>query len=128
MRGVPWGGWRAAGLAALLAGGCCAALAQPAPAFEPFLKRFRAAVAANDALAVADLTALPFLFDSVPRERAGFVRIYPQLFTAKVRQCLQRAAPVAEDGQQVMFCAPYGFYFGVRGGAWKLVEFGADGG
>lgn len=128
MGSVPWRRWRAAGLAGLVAALCSVATAQPTPAFDAFLKRFRAAVAANDAQAVADLTALPFLFDSVPRDRAGFVRIYPELFTAKVRQCLQRAAPVAEDGQQVMFCAPYGFYFGVHGGDWKLVEFGADGG
>ncbi len=128
MRGVPWQGWRAAGLAAWLLVGVCAVPAQPTPGFEAFLKRFRTAMAANDAQAVADLTALPFLFDSRPRDRAGFVRIYPELFTAAVRRCLQRATPVAEDGRQVMFCAPYGFYFGVHDGAWRLIEFGADGG
>lgn len=81
----------------------------------------------NDGAAVASLTRLPFLFEGMPRDRRGFLAIYPRLFDTGVRRCLARAVPVAEDGAKVLFCRPYAFYFRPVNGAWRLVEFGADG-
>lgn len=97
------------------------------PEFTAFHARFRNAVAANDAAAVADLVRLPFLFDGKSRDRREFLRIYPALFTPNVRRCFASASAVVEDRGRVIFCAPYAFYFERRGGAWKLDAFNADG-
>ena len=63
----------------------------PATDFEKFFAEFKAAVARDDVKSVTELTQLPFLFDSKPRDSAGFQKIYPQLFDAKVRACFVMA-------------------------------------
>jgi len=63
----------------------------PATDFEKFFAEFKAAVARDDVKSVTELTRLPFLFDSKPRDSAGFQKIYPQLFDAKVRACFVMA-------------------------------------
>lgn len=95
--------------------------------FTRLLKDFRLAVYRNDGAAIASMTRLPFLYEGMPRDRRGFLAIYPYLFDTGVRRCLVKAVPVAEDGAQVLFCRPYAFYFRPVNGAWRLVEFGADG-
>ena len=95
--------------------------------FNAFHSEFRAAIGRNDGARVADLTRLPFLFEGRPRDRAGFLRIYPQLFNPAVRRCLATAQALPEGGDRVVFCAPYAFYFDRQGGGWKLREFNADG-
>ena len=98
------------------------------PAFEAFLPRFRAAAADGDAVSLADMTRLPFLYEGKPRDRTAFIRIVPILFDARVGRCLATARPLAEDGAQVVFCPPLAFYFR-RGadGRYRLDEFAADG-
>lgn len=95
--------------------------------FPEFLADFRQALARNDAAGVAALTRLPFLYEGVGRDRAGFLALYPRLFDTPVRRCLARSKPLAEEGAQVIFCRPYAFYFRPVAGTWRLVEFGADG-
>lgn len=95
--------------------------------FAAFQSEFRKAIARNDAAAIADLTRLPFLFESRPRDRAGFLAIYPTLFTPSVRRCLASARATGESGDEVVSCPPYAFYFDQLKGVWKLREFNADG-
>ena len=70
--------------------------------FDGFIARFRAALKANDATAVAALTRLPFMADDTVRDVAQFLaKAYPRDFTAKNRACLQRTKPVhAVDGNK----------------------------
>ena len=70
--------------------------------FDGFIARFRAALKANDATAVAALTRLPFMADDTVRDVAQFLaKAYPRDFTAKNRACLQRTTPVhAVDGNK----------------------------
>jgi hypothetical protein len=49
------------------------------------------------------------------------------LFTPAVRRCLAQARPIVEDDRYVVFCPPYGFYFGRTNDGYRLVEFMADG-
>jgi hypothetical protein len=94
-----------------------AALLQPAPVFaqapgkpspavqkefDGFIAKFRAALKANDAAAIAALTQLPFMGDDSVRDAAQFrAKAYPRDFTAKNRACLQRTKPVyAVDGNK----------------------------
>jgi hypothetical protein len=107
----------------------CAAPARAAedPALARFLAAFRPAVARGDAAAVADLTQLPFLYESAPRDRDAFVgTVFPALFSEPVRTCLAKVEPAAEEERWVASCGPYLFYFGRVRGTMRLIEFAAD--
>jgi len=95
--------------------------------FLPFLQEFRRALEDDDRAALASLTALPFQFEGADLDAAAFRRIVPVLFPAAVRSCLADAQPILEDGRYVIFCTPYGFYFGRVRGEVRLLEFMADG-
>ncbi len=79
---------------------------KPSPAvqkeFDGFIAKFRAALKANDAAAVATMTRLPFMADDSVRDAAQFrAKAYPRDFTAKNRACLQRTKPAyAVDGNK----------------------------
>jgi hypothetical protein len=95
--------------------------------FTPFWKTFKAAVARNDKEAVADLTKLPFMYESKERDRAGFVKIYNQLFTRKIRSCIATAKPTKEGENYDVFCGELIFYFGKDAdGKYKFLEFGVN--
>ena len=99
---------------------------QTDPEFTAFLTKFRAALAKNDKAAVASMTKLPFLYDSKERNREEFLRIYPQLFTPKIRRCIARAKPLKEGENYDVFCGELIFYFGKDGGEYKFLEFGVN--
>ena len=95
--------------------------------FASFWKTFKAAIARNDKEAIADLTKLPFLYDSQERDRAGFLKIYGQLFTRKVRRCIATAKPVKEGDSYDLFCGELIFYFSKdTEGKYQFREFGVN--
>jgi hypothetical protein len=95
--------------------------------FGSFWKTFKAAIARNDKEAIADLTKLPFLYDSKERDRAGFLKIYAQLFTRKVRRCIATAKPVREGDSYDVFCGELIFYFSKdTEGKYQFREFGVN--
>lgn len=96
-------------------------------AFAADFERFRAAIRANDAEAVAGLTVLPFPYDGQSRDRAGFIaQVYPALFDAEVRECIAEAEPAQEESRFVVYCGTYIFYFGKTAGGYRLLDFVAD--
>jgi hypothetical protein len=121
-------GFRLAGLAcALTLQAWTANVTAADPARPAFVERFRAAAAQPDPAALADLTALPFLYEGQRIERARFMRdAVPALFTPGVRRCLQRTAAKQDSDRLVLWCPPYGFHLGQVQGQWRLVEFVAD--
>lgn len=68
--------------------------------FDGFIAKFRAALKANNSAAVAGMTRLPFETEGPARDAAEFrAKVYPKLFTAKSRACVQRAkATYGRDG------------------------------
>jgi hypothetical protein len=95
--------------------------------FASFWKTFKAAIARNDKEAIADLTKLPFLYDSQERDRTGFLKIYSQLFTRKVRRCMATAKPVKEGDSYDVFCGELIFYFSKEtDGKYRFREFGVN--
>lgn len=96
--------------------------------FDLFVERFRAALRAGDAGAIADLTRLPFLYEGRRLDRAAFVQIVPTLFDARLSACLAKARPQAEGADRLLYCAPYTFHLRAdASGCWRLAEFAADG-
>ena len=95
--------------------------------FDQYLQAFRRALAADDRVALASLTQLPFLYEGRGLDASGFRQAIPELFTPAVRRCLAQARPIAEDDRYVLFCSPYGFYFGRTADGYRLIEFMADG-
>ena len=95
--------------------------------FPAFWTSFKAAMARNDKEAIADVTKLPFLFDSKERDRAGFIQIFNQLFTRKIRQCIAKAKPEKEGENYDVFCGELIFYFGKdTDGKYKFLGFGVN--
>jgi len=113
--------------AALLALAPVAAPVAGEATFDEYLQAFRGALAADDRAALASLTQLPFLYEGQGLDAAGFRQAIPELFTPAVRRCLAQARPIAEDDRYVLFCSPYGFYFGRTADGYRLIEFMADG-
>jgi len=101
--------------------------ASTSTSFASFWKTFKATIARNDKQAVADVTKLPFLYDSKERDREGFIKIYDQLFSRKVRRCIATAKPAKEGENYDVFCGDLIFYFGKdTDGKYKLLEFGVN--
>lgn len=111
----------------MLAGVLSAVVVQAA-SFDDFLARLRAAAAARDASALADLTRLPFRYEGRLLDRNAFIQTLPGLLDARVARCLASAPPLREGADRLLYCAPYTFH--LRAGAdgqWRLEEFSADG-
>jgi len=95
------------------------AVASPAlqKEFDGFIEKFRAALKANDATAVAGMTRLPFMNDKEIRDAAQFrAKTYQSEFTAKTRACIQRSKAVYDRDQEnndnyVIVCGDTYFVF-----------------
>jgi hypothetical protein len=103
--------------------------------FDAFLARFRAALAADDATAIAGMTQFPFmpyLDEGGSIDAAAFrVESYPRFLAAKTRRCLARRNALYDrepDGGEtfVIFCGNLGFYFHKTQEGFLFVEVGAD--
>ena len=96
------------------------------PAFTAFWVKFKDAIAKNDKQRVADMTKLPFMIGGIDRDRAGFIKVYPTLFTPRMRRCIARAKPLKEQDYYEIFCGDQIFLFGKDNGIWKFVEIGVN--
>jgi hypothetical protein len=96
--------------------------------FTSFWKEFTAALAKNDKETVAALTQLPFYFDNKNQDRAGFIRIYNQVFTRSVRRCMATAKPLRNpsDNSYDVFCGELIFSFGKVGRKFRFVAYGPN--
>jgi hypothetical protein len=110
------------------------AVASPAvqKEFAAFIEKFRAALKANDAAAVAGMTKLPFMNDASTRDAAQFrEKVYKQDFTAKTRACLQRnkavydRAPDNSDNYSI-FCGEEIFLFTRTPAGFLFTEIGMN--
>ena len=110
------------------------AVASPAlqKEFEGFIARFRAALKADDATAVAGMTQLPFLNNDSIRDAAQFrAKVYVPNFTAKNRACIQRGKAVYDRDQlnndnYFIFCGNLGFVFTKTPAGFLFTEVGAN--
>lgn len=70
--------------------------------FGEFIGKFRAALKANDPVAIAAMTKLPYMADAAISDAAQFrAKAWPRDFGAKSRACLQRTKPVYDrDGNR----------------------------
>jgi hypothetical protein len=100
--------------------------------FYDFITRFRAALKANDAAAVASMTRLPFEYDVSYADATAFrTKGYPAIFTKKTRACLQHENPVYDrDGENkdnyFIFCGENIFTFTEASSGFWLQEIGAN--
>ncbi|MBX3533763.1 MAG: hypothetical protein KF826_05375, partial [Xanthobacteraceae bacterium] len=58
--------------------------------FEAFIAKFRAALKANDASAIAEMTKFPFGADPSVDAAQFRAKTYRSIFNAKIRTCIQR--------------------------------------
>ncbi|MBX3512077.1 MAG: hypothetical protein KIT15_03535 [Xanthobacteraceae bacterium] len=62
--------------------------------FEAFIAKFRAALKANDASAIAEMTKFPFGADPSVDAAQFRAKTYRSIFNAKIRTCIQRGKGV----------------------------------
>ncbi len=100
--------------------------------FAGFIGKFRAAVKANDAAAVAAMTRLPFMNSDSIRDAAQFrEKVYKPEFTAKKRACIQRGKAVYDrDGENndyySIFCGDDIFVFTRTPAGFLFTEIGMN--
>lgn len=97
--------------------------------FASFWREFTSAIAKNDKESVASLTQLPFYFNDKDQDRAGFVKIYNQIFTRSIRRCMARAKPMRDANDKNsydVFCGEVIFVFGKADGKFKFLSFGPN--
>jgi len=96
--------------------------------FASFWKEFTGALAKNDKEAIVSLTQLPFYFENKNQDRAGFLKIYPQVFTRSIRRCMATAKPLRNpsDNSYDVFCGELIFSFGKVGGKFKFLAYGPN--
>ena len=90
---------------------------------------------ANDVPAVASMTRFPFLHMTKDYDEAAFRKqIYPEFFTARLRDCIQKARPVYDlDGLKnhgfTIFCGKVMLIMEkpAVGGDFRFVEAAFDG-
>ena len=108
------------------------------PTFSAFWKKFKAAVAADDKAAAAEMTKFPLSMPygvRVVKSKEDFLRRYNEIFKgeANAAQCFGKAEPHKEsDRQYDIYCpfkgtpndwenAPIRFIFELTKGGWKFV-------
>jgi len=100
--------------------------------FDGFIARFRAALKANDAAAVTEMTRLPFFHNHAMVDAAQFrAKAYPTYFTASARRCLQRSKAVYDrDGESndtyLVFCGERIFVFTRTPAGFLFTDVGVD--
>ncbi|MFN0122577.1 MAG: hypothetical protein ACKV2V_18935 [Blastocatellia bacterium] len=109
------------------------ALPQTAPKgssseFAAFWKEFKTAVAADDKEAVAGMTKLPIYLENKARDKAGFLKLYPKLFSAKVKKYFATAKPVKEynEDSYSVFCGQTIYVFSRVDGKYKFTDMGVN--
>ncbi|MGB3500544.1 MAG: hypothetical protein WBA44_02895 [Mesorhizobium sp.] len=100
--------------------------------FSSFLDKFRAALKADDAGAIAAMTRLPFMAaDNITNVDQFTDMIYEQDFTGENRSCLQTEAPVYErDGANndnyFIFCGEMIFVFTLGPDGFQFTDIGVN--
>lgn len=100
--------------------------------FDAFIAKFRAALKANDAAAVTEMTRLPFFHDNAKIDGAQFrAKAYPAYFTAQARSCVQRGRAVYDrDGEgnhnYFIFCGQRIFVFTKTPAGFLFTEVGVN--
>jgi hypothetical protein len=99
--------------------------------YDQFITKFRAALKANDAGAVTEMTKFPF-YSGEMRDAAYFRKnIYSAIFPAKIRKCLARGkgvyshAPNGEDSF-TLFCGEDLFLFTQTPEGFRFAEAGVN--
>ncbi len=98
--------------------------------FDAFIAKFRAALKANDASAVAGMTKFPFGSNAADAEQFR-AKIYPGFFNAKTRACIQRGKGVYDrDGLNndnfFIFCGNDIFIFTKTPAGFLFTEIGEN--
>lgn len=122
--------------ATLLSPGFAPAAEKAPPAlqaeFTAFMTKFNAAVKANDAIAVAGLTKLPFMADPAIGTADQFrATVYKDSFSKKARDCIRRGPAVYDRDQEqnenfFIFCGDTIFVFTKTPEGFLFTDVGAN--
>jgi hypothetical protein len=102
------------------------AAGKPDKQFDAFYTKFKTALAKNDRNLVADLTKLPFLYDSKQLDKKQFIAklntIIPKADVAR----LQKEKAIVDNGVTEVFCDEAIYCFEKVKGEYKFTEIGVN--
>jgi len=112
----------------LLSAICLIASISPASAdnFEAFYSKFKSAVIKQDKEAVANMTKLPFDYDSGKLDRAKFIAKFPQIFPSSVRGSFAREKPIKDKSIYEVFSGESIYIFDLVNGHYMFTEIGVN--
>jgi hypothetical protein len=102
------------------------AVTKPDKQFDAFFAKFKTALAKKDKNAVADMTKLPFLYDSKQLDKNQFIAKFDQIVPASARACLQKEKPLVDNSVTEVFCGEAIYCFEKVKGEYKFTEIGVN--
>lgn len=93
---------------------------------EQFWREFKRAIEKNDRAAVANMTKLPFLWESKPLNRQQFMAKYDTIFPKTARQAILKTKPIDDKGSSEIFAGETIYVFSNVGGKFMFTDIGVN--
>jgi hypothetical protein len=102
------------------------AVGKPDKQFNAFYAKFTAALVKKDKNAVADMTKLPFLYDSKQLNKKQFVAKLNEIIPKSTVACLRKEKAVTDNTITEVFCGEAIYCFEKVKGEYKFTEIGVN--
>ena len=112
--------------AVVLACSSAHAAGKPDKQFDAFYTKFKAALAKNDKASLANMTKLPFLYDSKYLDRNQYIARLGQIIPKSAVRRLQKEKAITDNGVTEVFCGEAIYCFEKVNGEYKFTEIGVN--
>jgi hypothetical protein len=102
------------------------AAGKPDKQFDAFYSKFKTALVKKDKNAVADMTKLPFLYDSKWLDKKQFVAKMNEIIPKSAVSCLQKEKAITDNKITEVFCGEAIYCFEKIKGEYKFTEIGVN--
>lgn len=113
-------------IAALMLALPAIAVGKPDKQFDAFYTKFKTALSKNDRNGVADMTRLPFLYDSKQLDRKQFIAKLNKIIPKSDIARLQKEKAITDNGVTEVFCGEAIYCFEKVKGEYKFTEIGVN--
>ena len=102
------------------------AVGTPDKQFDAFYAKFKTALVKNDKNALADLTRLPFLYDSKKLDKKQFIARLNEIIPHSAAACLRKEKAITDHNVTEVFCGEAIYCFEKINGQYKFTEIGVN--
>lgn len=94
--------------------------------FPTFFAQFKTALKKRDKTALANMTKLPFLYNSKNLQKAQFIGKIDEILPAKLASCFEKEKPVSDGGYWSAFCGEQIYIFSKVNGKYMFTDIGVN--